>query len=316
MPNQERSKFPTIPAVGDADRKRVLNVLAQRRYRQRKREKLAALEQITRTAGPPRLSENPPTKTTAMNAYPSDVDAWHGNNVEPSGGRASLPSVVASAQSASLPTLTNGHSDQPYSENTKTDSKLVSDPYDFTSALADLEAAQFTFPDDQMLDVPVLDVLRAGSNLASILGCQDTIWDLTALRTLNSSLLSGLSLTSNLEPTVAQATIPHHPVFDILPWPSMRTKLITIFSLPVQSRPLIARDPLALMQLIYDLDDTAEGLRVSGFDWRSETNWEVGQKVFENWWFVLDPDIVQHSNRLRERRGVRKLLLPTGHKTS
>lgn len=102
--------------------------------------------------------------------------------------------------------------------------------------------------------------------------CQDTIWNPTALRTLNPSLLSDLPLTPNLQPSVAQMTIPHHPVFDILPWPSVRTKLITIFSLPVSSKPVIARGLVALMQLIYDLDATVEGLRASGFDWSSDTN--------------------------------------------
>ena len=67
---------------------------------------------------------------------------------------------------------------------------------------------------------------------------------------------------------------------------------------------------MALLQLIYDLDDPTEGLRVSGFDFRSAENWEVGQKVFENWWFVLDQDIVRRSNFLRERRGAVKLLPP------
>jgi len=90
----------------------------------------------------------------------------------------------------------------------------------------------------------------------------------------------------------------------------VRTKLITIFSLPMQARPMIARDPMALMQLVYDLDDSAEGLRTTGSDWRDEMNWEVGQKVFENWWFVLDRDIIRRSNALRERRGARRLLPP------
>ncbi|KAI2789100.1 hypothetical protein POX_e07128 [Penicillium oxalicum] len=183
---------------------------------------------------------------------------------------------------------------------------------DFTAALNDLESARFTFPDDHTLDVPILSVLQAGSQLASLFGCEDTIWDPTALRTLSPISSSAMPLTSNLEPTAAQITIPHHPVFDILPWPSMRTKLITIFSLPAQARPVIARDPMALMQLIYDLDDTSEGLRVSGSDWRLDRNWEVGQKIFENWWFVLDPDILRQSNLLRQRRGAGRLLPPVG----
>jgi hypothetical protein len=161
------------------------------------------------------------------------------------------------------------------------------------------------------MDIPVLNVMKAGSDIASLLGCQDTIWDITSRRTLSQQdPLSEIPLPPNFEPTAAQRMIPHHPLFDILPWPSVRTKLITIFSLPMQARPMIARDPMALMQLVYDLDDSAEGLRTTGSDWRDEMNWEVGQKVFENWWFVLDRDIIRRSNALRERRGARRLLPP------
>jgi hypothetical protein len=160
------------------------------------------------------------------------------------------------------------------------------------------------------MDIPVLSVMKAGYNIASLLGCRDTMWDLTSRRTLAPTSLSEIQLPPNIEPTTAQQLIPHHPLFDILPWPSVRTKLITIFSMPVLARPMIARDPMALMQLFYDLDDSAEGLRVSGFDWREEKNWEVGQKVFENWWFVLDRDIIRRSNTLREMRGAGRLLPP------
>ncbi|KAF7713403.1 Uncharacterized protein PECH_001343 [Penicillium ucsense] len=182
---------------------------------------------------------------------------------------------------------------------------------DLSSALTDLEASQFTFPDDHTLDVPVLNVLRAGSQLASIFGCADMIWNPTSIWTLHPDSQRSLSLTPNFEPTAAQLTIPHHPIFDLLPWPSVRTKLITIFSLPSDARPTIARGPMALMQLMYDLDDTSEGLRVSGYDWRLDSSWEVGQKAFENWWFAFDGDVLRQSNLLREKRGATKLLPPT-----
>jgi hypothetical protein len=47
MPADRRKKTKTpeaVPDAGDPDRKRVLNVLAQRRYRQKRKEKIAALE--------------------------------------------------------------------------------------------------------------------------------------------------------------------------------------------------------------------------------------------------------------------------------
>jgi Domain of unknown function (DUF3425) len=187
---------------------------------------------------------------------------------------------------------------------------LRPESFDFSQEVEELECSQFTFPDDTTMDIPVLNVMKAGYNIASLLNCQDTIWDITSRRTLTPSFLSEIQLPPNFEPTTAQRIIPHHPLFDILPWPSVRTKLITVFSMPALARPIIARDPMALMQLVYDLDDSAEGLRITGFDWRDEANWEVGQKVFENWWFVLDRDIIRRSNTLRERRGATRLLPP------
>ncbi len=189
---------------------------------------------------------------------------------------------------------------------------LFPESFDLTSELQDLESSAFSFPDDTTMDLPLLSVIKAATTIASLLGCQDTIWDPSARRTLLPSSLIEIQgqLTSNFEPTPSQQMILHHPLFDILPWPSVRTKLVTIFSLPEQARPMIARDPMAVLQLAYDLDDSAEGLRVSGFDWRNEANWEVGQKVFENWWFVLDRDIIRRSNELRERRGAGRLLPP------
>ena len=154
--------------------------------------------------------------------------------------------------------------------------------------------------------------MKAGFNIAGMLDCTDSIWDLTFLRVLNPSTLTNSTtiLPPNLRPTEAQQRVPHHPIFDIFPWPSVRTKFIFVFSQPVQMRPPIARDPMALMQLFYDMDDSSEGLRVSGSDWCSESNWEIGQAFFKNWWWVLDREVVDHSNTLRRKRGADKLLLP------
>lgn len=37
--------------------------------------------------------------------------------------------------------------------------------------------------------------------------------------------------------------------------------------------------------------------------------WEVGQTLFEKWWFVFDREIVNQSNRWRSLRGAGKLRL-------
>lgn len=180
---------------------------------------------------------------------------------------------------------------------------------DFGSELQNLESSQFTFPDDGTLDVPELQVMKAGLNIAEMLGCAESLWDFSALRVLEKSSIPASFLPPNLEPTEVQRRIPHHPLFDLFPWPSVRTKLVIVFSQPVQARPPVARDPMALMQMFYDMDDFAEGLKISGEDWYSEENWEVGQAFFTNWWWALDRSVVDCSNALRAKRGAHKLML-------
>jgi hypothetical protein len=58
-----------------------------------------------------------------------------------------------------------------------------------------------------------------------------------------------------------------------------------------------------LVDFIYDMENTAEGLMIWGPDPYDEGSWEVGQVLFERWWFVFDQAVVERSNRLRRQRG-------------
>jgi hypothetical protein len=154
-------------------------------------------------------------------------------------------------------------------------------------------------------------VLTAGLGIAQMLGCAESIFDFNTLRVFDSATLPLTTLPQNLRPTEVQKRVPHHPLFDILPWPSVRTKFICVFAQPMQMRPPAARDPMALMQVIFDMDDSAEGVRVTGSDMYKEGNWEIGQTFFANWWWALDRSVVENSNTLRRKRGADKLrLLP------
>lgn len=144
-----------------------------------------------------------------------------------------------------------------------------------------------------------------------MLGCELSIWDPNASRVFDTGQLQlpVPTLPSSLEPTEVQKRIPHHPIFDILPWPSIRTKLICVFAQPPELRPPAARDPLALLHLLYDMDDPAEGFRIAGADALDAGNWEVGQAFFRNWWWALDRSVVENSNVLRRKRGADRLRL-------
>jgi hypothetical protein len=165
--------------------------------------------------------------------------------------------------------------------------------------------ANDSFADDASLNIPLLKTIKAGFEIASMLGCADTIFDPTFRRTL--APLPGDSIPPWLQPTEAQQRIPHHPFIDMLPWPSVRTKLIVMFTRPEQNRPPSARDPLAVVKMMTDMDDEQEGFRVTGGDGLRYDNWEIGQAFFTHWWWALDRDIIDKSNQHRLKRGAPRL---------
>ena len=179
----------------------------------------------------------------------------------------------------------------------------LSDEYQY------LATVQYTFPDENMLEIPVLQTLRAGLNVASMLGVHQDIWDPSFRSVLSRDLLQNTAIPVDFQPTAIQCSVAHHPIFDILPWATVRTKLIYIFSLPPQNRPPSAQDPLAILNIVYDMDDLTEGFRVKGRRGLEAEDWEIGLCFFRNWWWALDRAIVKHSNKLRCERGARALTL-------
>ncbi|KAL3450148.1 hypothetical protein BJX65DRAFT_305609 [Aspergillus insuetus] len=121
------------------------------------------------------------------------------------------------------------------------------------------------------------------------------------------------SLPTHLRPTPTQLLLPHHPLLDILPWPSTRDKLIQIFNLPVELRPEAAQDPMSLMHLAYDMEDeSGEGVRVRGDDVFEVGAWEIGNVVFRRWWWAFDSLLVDRWNRARRGRGESGLVVEVG----
>ncbi|KAH1608782.1 hypothetical protein KXX44_006600 [Aspergillus fumigatus] len=183
------------------------------------------------------------------------------------------------------------------------------------------QTATFSFPDDHLLEIPSLTLLNAAMKVAQRLNIAGILWDLTAIspfykgpesQTISSppSLSSGSSsppstapspdgpddvieLPRHLQPTPSQRLIPHHPILDLLPWPSTRDKLIQVFHLPPEMRPKSAQDPIGLLRFVYDMEDVSgEGIKVRGGDPFAPEAWEVGQVVFERWWWAFDGEIL------------------------
>lgn len=217
---------------------------------------------------------------------------------------------------------------------------IFSSNIDVSTELQNSETATFTFPDDHLLEVPSLVLLKATLQVAQRLKIDDLIWDLSANSpfyrgdtskkfslsssstavspsslqtppsTMTSDSSSTLILPYHLRPTATQTSLPHHPILDLLPWPSTRDKLIRVFNLPPQLRPKSAQSPMGLLQLVQDMEnDGNEGVRVHGRDPCEACGWEIGQVMIENWWWAFDTKIVLESNQARKKRGEKALTL-------
>lgn len=177
--------------------------------------------------------------------------------------------------------------------------------------LQDYETATASFPDTYLLPIPALGLLRACLIIAKRLGIATQLWDCASVspfyvgsslsldNTSEDSVGSTIgslgvdidiaSLPENLRPTRTQYLLPHHPLLDILPWPSVRDKLIMFFAQPAGLRP----ESLGRQQLVEDLEDEAEGVVVRGGQtepWEVDS-WEIGKALEKRWWFVLDTKV-------------------------
>jgi hypothetical protein len=175
-------------------------------------------------------------------------------------------------------------------------------------------------PDGAQLSVPILSAIRAFMHIATSLNLVNKIWDPKYLHTFSPD--PSMHLPPNLQPIPAQRTVPHHPILDTLPWPSVREKLICMLALPSAFRPPVAQDDdaashnqgKAVMRLVQDLDDFTDGVRVHGnmTGWGNENElveeaWEVGECLYQNWWWCLDEKVVAVANKRRKQRGERPL---------
>ncbi|KAK9776836.1 hypothetical protein AB5N19_10715 [Seiridium cardinale] len=294
-----------VPDINDnaQERKRVLNVLAQRRYRQRNRQRKISCSRKDDEAHNNTCAE-PSTSIPPSDEIPLAVEAGVIEEPEnhvmtdsitlPPDCPAMLDFDISSIWSAGIPSPTIPDlllttSNVPASAASATYSApswstpipittdqsfnidpsiLAGLPIDNISSHVSAEAAipSALSLDSYLLPVHGLKLLQAFMRLAESLNCQDSFWDLTAKSPFNDTSipLNPVVLTSSYAPTVAQKTIPHHPIIDFLPWPSVRDRLIAIFNLPDELKPPCAVGPLALIQLAHDMEDSAEGIRIWG----------------------------------------------------
>jgi hypothetical protein len=219
-------------------------------------------------------------------------------------------------------------------------------PLPSTPDLTDMQqtptSSTFSFPmtaDGGILTIPIMSMVKAFMGIATALNISDNLWDPSYMHVMPFSTSIDPSLPANLRPIPAQLIIPHHPALDLLPWPTMREKLICMLAMPSKLRPPVAREEddegrwpsvsgfgtsssasqsKAITQLVQDVDDFQDGggLIVHGNSvaWGQgneyvEEVWEVGESFYRKWWFCIDEKIVAQSNRRREERGLGRLRL-------
>jgi len=339
-----------VPDINEdaAERKRVLNVLAQRRYRelhptsslraaflrilgQRKRQsRLATSDGQSESPKPstqPGEDPSPPILDTAEEGEsilaapastvpPQSLDSFHvdfealewppsdglDGTIEPS-------ATMLESTDLSLDTVPN---DAIVPSSGTSNSSLA----DSWPSFPDLEilSSSSNSPslDSYVLPINELALFRAMLRISTRLNAE-RIFELTSVSPFNLGTgPPSEQLPSTWQPTAAQLLVPHHPIVDLLPWPTSRDRMLGILSLPEEVRPPAARDSLALVNFAYDMDDSAEGVRIWGDDPYDEKSWEVGQVVFERWWFIFDRTVVERSNYWRRLRGAPPLRITAG----
>ncbi|KAI9283737.1 hypothetical protein BC943DRAFT_327579 [Umbelopsis sp. AD052] len=90
------------------------------------------------------------------------------------------------------------------------------------------------------------------------------------------------------KPSQLQLTIAHPTVIDIIPWPSMRDRIIV---------------NLCAIDIEKFMDDIHEHCRVWGGDPLFTQGWEIGPVFFQKYWFLCDKEMVKTSNFWRRQRG-------------
>jgi hypothetical protein len=236
----------------------------------------------------------------------------HQSEAEPFQGDATNDDAMQASQNGSSGYLTSSG----FSSADNTTSHLLENHAWDDLPPDDTVTDPFSFNDEAYVTTPGLSVIRAHVTILQHMhrnGGMIDVWDPFSVSPFYQSgaasasplPLAASSLPDNYHPTALQKAVKHHPVFDLLPWPSVRSKILHILTLPMEVRPQRARAdmPSVTMQLMFDVKDAGGGLRVWGSNPFDEDNWEVGPVFFQQWWWALDSKIVKRSNQIRTQRG-------------
>ncbi|TIA92541.1 hypothetical protein E3P99_00570 [Wallemia hederae] len=103
-------------------------------------------------------------------------------------------------------------------------------------------------------------------------------------------------LPPSLKPTLTQRTVPHDSLIDGVPFASVRDKLI------------LHNDKIDLKRVLRML---LTSTTIHGEDVLNSENWEIDERFYNDYAFLIDKDMLAASNKWRERSGRPLLMTPT-----
>ncbi len=103
------------------------------------------------------------------------------------------------------------------------------------------------------------------------------------------------TLPPAIAPTLQQQIVPHGPYIDMLPWSSLRDRILNSL--------------MAINETEFVLDMASGDLKIWGSTPWDPTGWEVGPDFARKWWFLMDDEIIHTTNFWRGQRGEKALVL-------
>ena len=211
----------------------------------------------------------------------------------------------------------SGSSSHQYSDAQSSHNQPSAKSRSFQTPAATNEAQDFA--DEEFIRIPELSLIKAHSAIIQCLkklGHKIDVWNANSVSPFfrqdqQASIPPNTLLPAHYYPSPAQQQIKHHVAIDLLPWPSVRNRMLSVLDLPEEARPERARDDYANVttRLVLDMKDHKGGLRVWGSDPFNGNNWEVGQLFYERWWWAFPEEIIENTNALRKIRGEEALRL-------
>ncbi|GAM85814.1 hypothetical protein ANO11243_038220 [Dothideomycetidae sp. 11243] len=320
-----------IPSLQEdsAERRRLLNVLAQRRYSRtvrtrrtvrrltligrRKREKMQSLEaQVDGLITPPASTNTAMAINDSIDRQPTPLNSRGRDTTEIA---FDLPYFSNSGFSDLLGPLDGIDTFAPWEGQSLGSVAGITEQISISTSTPPIRAAPVADDDfaDYIISTPGLNVVRAHTEIFDRLLGPGLDLDIFNPRTVSPIALGAEirldPLLAHFQPSPLQRRIKHHPIIDVLPWPSFRDRFLFVMSLRKEQRPKIARQEMHMvtLELMMSVKDAGGGIKVWDLNSFAPESWEIGQTFYSKFWWAIDGDIVRNSNRHRALRGERNL---------